>query len=299
MAEQNRKDSGHQTNRFWASLADMPHEARPIGSVRELLVKGRINVYVRRGQEPKLVVAGTSVNAIAEVSTRFTGDKLVVETLAPQDSRITATIKAAPGSIEVNAGSIHIQGDEISFGADHLQINTGSVHVQADVIHFGRMPVQISGRDIINNETVRIQSSGERTLLMGVNGACHYGTISSVMVGIELPEVPFVELVGPSDIYLVDINQDRIKLTLTGSGDIAVSGRVTDLEASVVGSGEIDAIDLVAERATLTVTGSGDIRAFAEKEADARVVGSGDIEVRGQPPIRSKSRVGSGSIKFR
>ena len=43
----------------------------------------------------------------------------------------------------------------------------------------------------------------------------------------------------------------------------------------------------------------GDIEAFIRSEVRARVAGSGDILVRGNPPHRDHSVAGSGKIKFR
>ncbi len=47
------------------------------------------------------------------------------------------------------------------------------------------------------------------------------------------------------------------------------------------------------------VAGSGDIEAIICSEVRARVAGSGDILVRGDPPHRDHSVAGSGKIKFR
>ncbi|MDR1528976.1 MAG: hypothetical protein LBS40_00900 [Burkholderiales bacterium] len=44
---------------------------------------------------------------------------------------------------------------------------------------------------------------------------------------------------------------------------------------------------------------NGDIEVFIRSEVRARVVGSGDILVRGNPPHRDHNVAGSGKIKFR
>jgi len=51
--------------------------------------------------------------------------------------------------------------------------------------------------------------------------------------------------------------------------------------------------------AVLSVSGSGDIDAYVTQSVKARVAGSGDIVVRGNPPIRDHSVAGSGDIKFK
>lgn len=68
---------------------------------------------------------------------------------------------------------------------------------------------------------------------------------------------------------------------------------------SIAGSGAVDASDFIANRGHLSIAGSGDIRAYVSQAVTARVAGSGDIVVRGNPPQRSKKIAGSGSVKFK
>jgi hypothetical protein len=58
----------------------------------------------------------------------------------------------------------------------------------------------------------------------------------------------------------------------------------------------VDASELIADRASLSVAGSGDIEAFIRSEVRARLVGSGDILVWGNPPHRDHSVAGSGKM---
>lgn len=58
-------------------------------------------------------------------------------------------------------------------------------------------------------------------------------------------------------------------------------------------------LDLRQACLDLEIEGSGDIEAFIRSEVRARVAGSGDILVRGNPPHRDHSVAGSGKIKFR
>lgn len=98
---------------------------------------------------------------------------------------------------------------------------------------------------------------------------------------------------------MLDLRQDALDLEIQGSGDITVSGEVTRLHVQVAGSGDVDASELIAESADLSVAGSGDIEAFVRSDVRARVAGSGDIVVRGNPPRRDDRVAGSGKIKFR
>lgn len=82
-------------------------------------------------------------------------------------------------------------------------------------------------------------------------------------------------------------------------GDISAYGQVAHLDVEIASSGDVDASELIADHASLSIAGSGDIGAFVRSEVRARVAGSGDIVVRGDPPRRDHSVAGSGKIKFR
>ena len=98
---------------------------------------------------------------------------------------------------------------------------------------------------------------------------------------------------------LYDLQQSALDVCVQGSGDITAFGKVEHLDAEVAGSGDVDAGELMAMSAKLSVAGSGDIDAYVTQSVRARVAGSGDIVVRGNPPIRDHSVAGSGDIKFK
>ena len=61
----------------------------------------------------------------------------------------------------------------------------------------------------------------------------------------------------------------------------------------------MDTSELVATAAKLSLVGSRDIDAYVSNSVKARVAGSGDIVIRGIPPIRDHSVANSGDIKFK
>lgn len=118
------------------------------------------------------------------------------------------------------------------------------------------------------------------------------------VVFVALPEAPSIKIQGSGDVTMRDLRQAGLELEIEGSGNINAYGQVADLEVDIAGSGDVDASELIADRARLAVAGSGSIEALIRTEVRARVVGSGDILVRGNPPHRDHSVAGSGEIKF-
>jgi len=174
------------------------------------------------------------------------------------------------------------------FKGDKLIIENEGSSFQCGGFSFGNISIgSVNGSVHINGQNIHIIGSA--------NGGGH----GRAVVGIALPEIPAVNIKGSGNITLLDLKQVGIELQIEGSGDITASGQVDSLEVSIAGSGDVDASDLSANRGHLSIAGSGDIRAYVSQAVTARVAGSGDIVVRGNPPQRSKQIAGSGSVKFK
>lgn len=106
-----------------------------------------------------------------------------------------------------------------------------------------------------------------------------------------------VRVSGSGDIDY-DGSAPQVTALVRGSGNLHVRGSTQRLEADVDGSGDLDARDLIATSASLSVNGSGDLTAFVDGPADARVSGSGDIDIFGKVMLTSSSTRGSGDIQL-
>lgn len=175
----------------------------------------------------------------------------------------------------------HFEGNKLVIEQEGVSISCGggSIHVSG------------SGNIVIGG-------SGGRFSVSGNGNNISIGSRHAI-VGIALPEAPSIRIKGSGDVTLYDLQQSVLDVGIQGSGDITALGRVEHLDAEVAGSGDVDASELVAMSADLSVAGSGDIDAYVTQSVKARVAGSGDIVVRGNPPSRDQSVAGSGDIKFK
>lgn len=166
------------------------------------------------------------------------------------------------------------------------------------------------GKLVIEREGMTISFGNSRMTFHGSVGSFVMGDIvngkpmgtsisqGKVVVGIALPEAPAIKIKGSGDVTLLDLRQAGLELEIEGSGDITAYGQVAHLDVEIAGSGDVDASELITDHASLSIAGSGDIEAFVRTEVRARVAGSGDIVVRGNPSRRDHSVAGSGKIKF-
>ena len=132
-----------------------------------------------------------------------------------------------------------------------------------------------------------------------VNGSNIVTGIGRAIVWITLPEAPNIGVQGSGNVTLIDVDQQVIEIEIEGSGDITIDGQVAHLDVEISGSGEVNAKQLVTETANFEISGSGEIKAFVRSEVVARVAGSGDIVIHGNPISRDTKIAGSGEIKFR
>lgn len=165
----------------------------------------------------------------------------------------------------------------------------------------------------VSGDTLRIEGQGGSINIAGfgnvvagrdvwINGGrvvTDDSTTGRVAVGLASPSAPVVTIRGSGDVYLSDMDQADLRLSVQGSGTITATGRVLKLMASVSGSGDVHADGLEVSQARLAVFGSGDISAYARVSVDAEVQGSGDIVIRGNPADRTEQIAGSGRVAYR
>lgn len=120
---------------------------------------------------------------------------------------------------------------------------------------------------------------------------------SRLEVKVSGPPIAIWELLGSGDLTLSQINQPKLQLTITGSGDASATGTVDAVDLSISGSGEAMFKDLTAKSVQVDIRGSGDATLTAQVDADVSVFGSGDVELFGRPTMRRSEIRGSGSIQ--
>ncbi len=93
-----------------------------------------------------------------------------------------------------------------------------------------------------------------------------------------------------------DVNTPRVESSISGTGDIYVSGETRNSKIEIAGSGNYHAEDLKAENATVKIAGSGDARLFADSTLDINIAGVGNVYYKGDASV-SQNIAGSGKIK--
>jgi hypothetical protein len=103
-----------------------------------------------------------------------------------------------------------------------------------------------------------------------------------------------LEISGSGDISL-NLDAREIQAGITGSGDMRLRGKAAKSEIEITGSGHVDAEGLEAKDCAVEITGSGDADVNALEKLDAVIVGSGNVSYSGAAAVRSKV-TGSGEV---
>ena len=148
----------------------------------------------------------------------------------------------------------------------------------------------------------RIRTSvTDRTLIVEVDGGNLGKTLEGPHVLVALPILRDMELNGSGHLAAPNFEEEEsMSVELSGSGDVSWSGTSSALDAvlngsgalslagsarslalHLAGSGELDASALTARGASIELDGSGSISATVDGRVDARVDGSGSVELSG------------------
>jgi hypothetical protein len=118
-------------------------------------------------------------------------------------------------------------------------------------------------------------------------------------VAVTVPVLESLAMYGSGDARVLGLEGGALRIDLVGSGDLRATGRVDRLEAVLSGSGKLDLAELEARQAALDLTGSGDAVIHATEVMEAIVSGSGDLSVRGDPPVSRLVRPAAGPASLR
>ena len=147
--------------------------------------------------------------------------------------------------------------------------------------------------NILQQVTNRIENG---TLIIDTRGS--FRTRTSPKAFVTVPNIDYLGSRGSGDADIAGVANRRLELALQGSGNIKATGRTEEVKVALKGSGNIDTRGLRAGSADVSLTGSGNVSVVTNGVLGARLAGSGNIYVDGQPTVRNVREAGSGNVIF-
>lgn len=103
-------------------------------------------------------------------------------------------------------------------------------------------------------------------------------------------------IAGSGNLVLQNLNQERLKVSIAGSGNIKADGKVERAEIHIAGSGDVDMAHVQSQETEVHIAGSGNTDIAPVEKADIHIAGSGDVNMHSNPKQLETHIAGSGRI---
>ena len=103
-------------------------------------------------------------------------------------------------------------------------------------------------------------------------------------------------IAGSGSLVMEKLNQNRLKVSIAGSGSIKADGKVENAEIHIAGSGDADLGHVISRVSEVHIAGSGNTDIAPSDEAEIHIAGSGDVNLHTNPKKLETHIAGSGRI---
>jgi hypothetical protein len=229
---------------------------------------------------------------------------------------------------ETGNGNIETYNVAITEGYDKVEIRgSGKIYiekgepkdavVQIDENLYTNLEMYVRNNTLIIDLNNSMPTKCEINLSMpSIEGIKISGSADVFVEGLFETQGEFeTEISGSGDIYVKEINADKIDLNISGSGDIKIYGNTNDIFVDISGSGDVQYIgkalyanvqisgsgDINMANAELTdadvdISGSGNVKIYVLKALDVDISGSGDVYLYNNPETFNYKISGSGKV---
>lgn len=130
---------------------------------------------------------------------------------------------------------------------------------------------------------------------MNCNGHWRFGD-SDIATTLPGGEFKKFGIAGSGRLTLDNLNQEKLKVSIAGSGNIKANGKVGETEIHIAGSGDADLGQVATRETTVRIAGSGNTDIAPTEGADIHIAGSGDVNLHTNPKRLETHIAGSGRI---
>jgi hypothetical protein len=201
-----------------------------------------------------------------------------------------------------SSGADGADGQDGSSGSSQVTFSGGSGNVTSesrDVSGFdevelegiGNLSIQQSGSESLTVEAeedvlpkIGTEVVDDR-LVIGPEPGTSIRTTEPINYELTVEGMRALEVSGAGDVEAEGINTDELAVTISGSGDVKISGEADRQEIDISGSGDYRARDLESEEVKIDVGGSGSAVVNVSDTLEAKVGGSGSVEYVGDPTV--------------
>lgn len=175
-------------------------------------------------------------------------------------------------------------------GSDHVSLSVGG---RASYTPGSDNKVHLTG-DPQMLEHVRVRDGRIEMNCRGWRG--DRGELTITLPGREFKKFG---IAGSGNLVLHNLDQEKLKVSIAGSGSIKADGKVEEAEIHIAGSGDADLGQVASRVSEVHIAGSGNTDIAPTEEAEIHIAGSGDVNLHANPKRLNTHIAGSGRIHNR
>jgi urease beta subunit len=118
---------------------------------------------------------------------------------------------------------------------------------------------------------------------------------SPIQLIIKSPALNDINLLGTTSASFHRIQTPSLKLTISGTGEVFIDGKVANLTTATEGTGTLNLKNLSVNNASININGTGNVIITVQNHLDVNITGVGDVIYYGKPAI-TRTVVGVGNI---
>jgi hypothetical protein len=104
------------------------------------------------------------------------------------------------------------------------------------------------------------------------------------------------ELNGAGEMFLDDLDQDDLQISMAGAGEVHASGKTSTFKLVMIGAGDADAGKLAVRDIDISITGAGSAEVAPQNDADVMIIGAGSVRLMTEPKNLHTNIIGAGDI---
>lgn len=121
---------------------------------------------------------------------------------------------------------------------------------------------------------------------------------AGVTYTLSVKKLERVGVSGGAEMDAKGIHTESLILTVSGAGDIKITGDTKDLKVAISGAGELSAEGFASKNASVSITGAGHAVVAVSDRLDVEVSGAGEVQYVGNPKV-TQNITGVGSVTKR
>ncbi|NJL13698.1 MAG: DUF2807 domain-containing protein [Microscillaceae bacterium] len=100
---------------------------------------------------------------------------------------------------------------------------------------------------------------------------------------ISLPYLKSLSLSGAIEVFVEDLQQEKLKLDISGASQVVLSGQIKRLIGDLSGASVLEAFQLETDKAALSLSGASEAKIKAKLAIEADLSGASELRYQGQP----------------